>query len=65
MYAIMICENNPQPDLCCVDYRAMEWLSPDGLQGFGVIKYRYPNIRRNIPLIIPKEYNVYNYDLWI
>ena len=63
MYTIMICENNLQPDLCCLDYRAMEWHGPDGPRGFCAGEYRYPSIRRNIPVIIPKEYNVYNYDM--
>ena len=65
MDMIMICEYNPQPDLCYLEYRAVQWLGPNGPHAFGGIEYMYPSIRSIIPVIIPKEYNVYNYDLWI
>jgi hypothetical protein len=61
MDTIMICEYNLQPDLCCLDYGAVEWLSTDGLWCFGAGNHRCPSIL--IPVILPEEYNVYNYDL--
>jgi len=61
----MICENNLQPDLCCLYYGAMEWPGLDGPWGFGAVEYRYPSICSNIPVILPEEYNAYSYDLSI
>ena len=63
MYTIMICEYNLQPDLCCLDHRAVDWFGPEGLRGLGTRKDRYPSIFSNIPVILLEEYNVYNYDL--
>jgi hypothetical protein len=59
MYTIMICEYNLQPDLCCLDHRAVEWLIPNRPWGFGTGEYRYPGICSNIPIILLEEYNVY------
>jgi hypothetical protein len=63
MYTVMICENNLQPDLFCLDHRAVRRLSRDGPSGFGAIKWMYPSIRSNIPVIPSEESNVYSYDL--
>jgi hypothetical protein len=63
MYTVMICENNLQPDLFCLDYRAVRRLGRDGPSGFGAIKWMYPSIRSNIPVIPSEESNVYSYDL--
>ena len=65
MCTIMICEYNQQSDLCWLDDGAVEWPSPDGPWGFGDGEYRYPSIHSNIPVIIPEEYYIYIYDLWI
>ena len=61
----MICEYNLQWDLCCLDYSTMEWLCPHGPQGIGAGKDTYLSISSNIPVILLKEYNVYDYDLRI
>ena len=58
MYTIMIFEYNLQTDICFLDHRAMEWLSPKGLQGFGSSEDRYLSICRNIPVIVPGAYIV-------
>jgi hypothetical protein len=34
----MICENNLQPDLCRLDYSAVERLGRDGASGFGAVE---------------------------
>ena len=60
----MICEYNPQPDLCYLEYRAVQWLGPDSPQAIGGIEYMYPSICSIISVIPSKESNVYNYDLW-
>ena len=59
----MIYQYNLQPDLCCVDYGAVKWPSPDSPQGSSTIEYRYLSIFCNILVILPEEYNVYNYVL--
>jgi hypothetical protein len=38
MYTAMIFENNLQPDLCCLDYRAVQRLGPDGPSSVGAIE---------------------------
>ena len=65
MYTFMICEYNQQSDFCWLDHGAVEWHGRDGPRGFGAGLYGYPSIRRNIPVILLKEYNVYDYDLQI
>ena len=60
---MMICYNNLQSDLCCLNHGAVEWFGPDGPWGSGAIAYRYLSICCNIPVILLEEYNVYNYDL--
>jgi hypothetical protein len=59
----MICENNLQPDLLCLDCKAVQRLGRDGPSGFGAIEKMYPSIRSNIPVIPSEEYNVYSHDL--
>ena len=59
MYTIMICEYNLQPDLCCLDHRAVEWLISNSPWGFVASEYRYLGICSNIPVILLEEYNVY------
>ena len=65
MCTIMICEYNQQSDLCWLNDGAAEWPGPDDPRGFGDDEYRYPSIHSNITVIIPEEYYVYIYDLWI
>ena len=48
----MICENNLQPDLCCLYYGAMEWPGLDGPWGFGAVEYKYLSIYSNILVIL-------------
>jgi len=60
---MLICENNVQPNVCCLDCKAMERLSPTSTRGFGGVKYRYLHIPSNTSVILSKESNVYNYDL--
>jgi hypothetical protein len=63
MYRVRICENNLQTDLCCLDYRAVQWVGRDGPRGFGAVEDRYLSICSNMSVIPSKEFNVYNYDL--
>ena len=44
-----------QPNLCCLNYRAVQWLGCGGSWGFSGTEYRYLSIHSNISEIIIYE----------